>query len=190
MGSPPRPAPERGGPPARRAAPAPAGPDEALTGQIINALDSLPEKQRVALTAVLVSEYHNGPLPAPQTLAGYAAVLSESPREILDMARTEQAHQNDYRDRALDSEINYRLLTLFAAFIIVFTMVVGAIVLAIAGHDEAAIALSAASGLTLIAGAFLRGRDLFPTNKPSPPAAPGSQPAKPRPNRPPQRGKR
>ena len=134
-----------------------------LTGEILQALDALPEEQRIALTTVLVSqEYHSGPLPTPQTLAGYAAVLPEAPREILNMAHIEQAHINAYRDRALNSEINYRLFTLLAAFGVVALMVVGAVILGVTGHEQAAIALGAATGVTLVAGAFLNGRDLFP----------------------------
>ena len=157
-----------------------------LTGEIMQALDALPEEQRIALTTVLVSqEYHSGPLPTPKTLAGYAAILPEAPREILNMAHLEQAHMNAYRDRALNSEINYRLFTLIAAFSVVALMIIGAIVLGVTDHEKAAIALGAASGLTLIAGAFLRGRDLFPKVGPQKPT-----PAKPSRNRTPARSRR
>lgn len=162
-----------------RPPPARVATDDALSDDIFDALRDLPDDQRTALTAVLVSqEFHSGPVPSPSKLAEYKMVLAEAPREIFDMANREQTHQNEYRDRALDSEISYRLYTLVAAFIIIFTMIVGAIVLGMTDHEKAAVALGAASGLTLIAGAFLRGRNLFPKGE-----APKAKGPKPRPDR-------
>lgn len=53
-----------------------------------------------------IVEHHQGPLPAPETLAGYEQTLAGLADRIVRMAEQESAHRRDMESRFLDAQIN------------------------------------------------------------------------------------
>ena len=83
------------------------------------------------------------------------------------MAIRQQKHDIGMRERALASEINYRILTLAAAAMVTLCIIGGTVLLGLYGREKAASVLGAAGGIMLVAGALVKGRDLFPSSGPA-----------------------
>ena len=75
--------------------------------------DSVPESENeekiveeTTVTRVISREqYHEGPLPAPTTMAEYEQVLPGSAERIFNLTETEQAHRQDCQKRSLTAQI-------------------------------------------------------------------------------------
>jgi hypothetical protein len=80
------------------------------------------------------------------------------------MAKKAQDHGQKMRETALNSEINYRNLTIWLGLLVILIMIVGAVICAVTGHDNVGIAIGGAAGLAAAAGVFVKGRDLFNGN--------------------------
>jgi Predicted membrane protein (DUF2335) len=113
--------------------------------------------QTVAKMAV---QLFRGPLPPPDHFKGYNDVVPGSAREILDMARGEQAH----RHRMQILEMFYPYLGWFAGFVGFLACIGGAAYLATNGHDAVAGGMLGVPCLGVI-GWFIRSR-LSPGEEP------------------------
>lgn len=118
---------------------------------------------------VTTSTIHSGPLPLVGDFAGYEQICPGAARDILDMAKNDQRHQQRMELAQLRSEVFLKSLAIFVAFGIILVMIAGAIYAAKIGHENLGITIASGSGLALVAGVIARiflGRK---ENKPSPP---------------------
>lgn len=77
------------------------------------------------------------------------------------MAIRAQVHGHAMDEKALDSEDGYRKLGMSMTGLLVLCMLIATVICAALGHERTPIALGAATGLTTVAGVFVRGRGLF-----------------------------
>ncbi len=106
-----------------------------------------PTKAPQAATQIMaVMESHKGPLPHPRILGGYDAVIPGAAREILDMAKAEQAH----RHRMDNRETAYPYFGMAGGLLCLLSCIGGSIFIA-------AQALDASIALTLIGAPVLTG---------------------------------
>lgn len=132
-------------------------------------LEQAPPGAGRVIQAVL--QYHSGPLPPPEALAGYDAVEPGAAGRIISMAERQQTHAHRMATSTLRSESVYRLCGILAAVLITGGAIVGAVICALFNHEKAAIALGAAAGVSTLAGVFIRGRDMTRVqDAPTPPA--------------------
>lgn len=171
-----------------RAAPVPAeAPNLSRTAeqaeQIVDALDLLPPDKRGVLQSILISqESYSGPIPSPRILAGMETVVPGSARRVIDMAAKQQDFDHTFSSHVLTSESSYRIRTLLVAFLVLAGLIGGAIYCATIHETGVAITLGTVTGMSVLAGVILKGRDLFQGQ-----SAPS--PVKPKPTQPKPKGK-
>lgn len=108
---------------------------------------------RAAAAIISTVEMFSGPLPHPQHLEKYEALVPGSAREILDMAKGEQSH----RHKMQSLEMIYPYLGWFSGTVGFLTCVTGAIYLGTIDHDLLAGGLVAVPVLGVV-GWFVHSR--------------------------------
>lgn len=103
-----------------------------------------------------VSSYHSGPLPSVRTFAGYEEICPGAARDILDMAKNDQAHRARMEKGMLRGDIFLQSFAIAAAFGIICVMVFGAVYAASIGHESVGITIATGSGFALVAGAVAK----------------------------------
>ena len=130
--------------------------------KIVDALELLPPEKRGMLQSILISqESYSGPIPSPRILAGMETVVPGSAREVIGMAVKQQDFDHSFSTAVLTSESRYRLSTLALAGAVLVGLIGGAIYCATIHETAVAITLGAVGGMSVLAGAIIRGRDLF-----------------------------
>lgn len=92
----------------------------AIEADLEPTIADLPPKKRELIVATVkeVVEHHSGPLPHPQTLAAYDAVVPGLAERIVAMTERELAHHQDLQKRALSAEIGERRVGQASAVIV------------------------------------------------------------------------
>ena len=130
--------------------------------QIVDALELLPPDKRGVLQRILISqETYSGPIPSPRILAGMEAVVPNSARQVIGMAVKQQDFDHSFSIAVLKSESRYRLSTLALAGAVLAGLIGGAIFCATIHETAVAITLGTVSGMSVLAGVIIKGRDLF-----------------------------
>lgn len=143
--------------------------------KIVDALELLPPEKREMLQSILISqETYSGPIPSPRILAGMEAVVPGSARQVIGMAVKQQDFDHGFSTAVLTSESRYRICTLVVATLVLAGLIGGAIFCAVIHETAVAITLGTVTGMSVLAGVILKGRDLFqgpttpaPAGKPS-----------------------
>lgn len=100
---------------------------------------------------------YNSPIPPPEILAGYNAVIPGGAERILAMAEKQTDHRIDIEKQAVGGE-NFRATAgIFAALVIALSGLWTAYSLAMNGHEATAIAVAGMDFASLV-GAFVFGR--------------------------------
>src|SRR6266699_858062 len=107
---------------------------------------------RRSTTTVSREEVHIGPIPSPETFAGYERVLPGSAERILTMAENEQKNRHYVARGTITTE----RLGLAAAFTIAMTVIGGGVYLAIIGRDLTGVG-TIFLGLAGLVSVFFRG---------------------------------
>jgi len=120
-----------------------------------------PHPQQVAHHQV-EQRIHEGPIPAPDTLAGYNLIVPDAAERILAMAETEAAHRQDLEKKTLQSNIKDRMsarveikLGQVLAFILCAFVVACGTYLALNGAEWPGVVLGS-TGLSGIILAYLK----------------------------------
>ena len=119
-----------------------------------------------------VASYHSGPLPSVNEFDGYEHVCPGAARDILDMAKSDQAHEQLMDGRRFYGEMTLKIIGMIVVVLILSIMIGGSIYAAMLGFERLAIVIASGSGLALVAGVAVRvllGRAPKPT-KPAQPA--------------------
>ena len=129
--------------------------------------------QTPSLIAQSLTHVHEGPIPAPEVMAGYERLLPGSADRILSMAERQEAHRQKLEQEAQDANVaaQQRQLAIAegqqkAVFrsdvigqvfgIITCTLcVIGSVYLAMNGHEKTAIALAALPTAAVIRSFFV-----------------------------------
>ncbi len=107
-----------------------------------------------------------GPMPPPEILAGYDALIPGAAREILDMTKTEQRHRHAMERLT----VLYPYLGLAAGFVALLLCVGGAVFLALEGEARIA-ALLLGAPLIVAIGWFVNGRLQAAGRRPASPSS-------------------
>lgn len=139
-----------------------------------------PQQAPQAVTRIIeIAEEYSGPLPHPRHFEKYEAVLPGSAREILGMAKKEQAH----RHRTQNLELSYPYVGMLLGFIAFLACIAAAVFLTIWGREGIAWAFVGVPVVGVISW-FVNSRISL-----SNPAPPTQQNTSKQPQRPPRRGR-
>lgn len=167
-----------------RAAPSPADVVSALPPQIQEAIQHA-ESATAAISVISAAfSQYQGPLPPASEMRAYEDVLPGSANRILQMAERQAAHRQQLEKTAVDGGSRRSWWGLWLGFGISVIVIAASVVLVLAGHNGAGIALASIDIATL-AGVFVYGRidqrrervqkdAATHALRPPPPAQPGS----------------
>jgi uncharacterized membrane protein len=118
-----------------------------------------------------VQTLHSGPLPPVSDFDGYEQICPGAARDILEMAKSDLAHQHEMDKLRASGEIGLKLVAMVIAGLIVFIIVGGAIYAAVAGHENVAIVIATGTGVAAVIGVLAKILLTAPkeTPKPKPP---------------------
>lgn len=122
-----------------------------------------------------VASYHSGPLPSVNEFNGYEQICPGAARDILDMAKSDQAHQQLMDGRHFYGEMTLKIIGMIVVVLILLIMIGGSIFAATLGFEKLAIVIASGSGLALVAGVAVRillGRQPKTVKSPQPVAKP------------------
>lgn len=140
-----------------------------------------PEKVRALVVGIVQRHVsHSGPLPSAEQFQGYEQACLGSANRILVMAEKEQAHRHSWEDSQLAFEHGYAKTGLWMGLAVALVLVGGAVVTALTGHSDVAIALVAASAIGMVAK-FVESRLSNAALQPPQRQAPSSPPDQPDP---------
>lgn len=131
-----------------------------------------PDKKQQGLQAVtmMIRKFHSGPLPDPETLAGYETILSGAAERIMLMAELEQRHRHRQEGRMVAGEYLVRLIGQLGAMIAIALL---AGLAAFCAWLQQPIAAGVITAIGVAGAAFLRFSVLYQTRPPNgPPAQP------------------
>lgn len=113
-----------------------------LSGKQKRAIQQATAQQQVQQRSQIVASVAmSGPLPPPQQLAGYEAVLPGCAERIIRMAEEQAAHRRALETKGLEHLVNRSTLGLTTARNIQIVFLGASFVLIVLGHDAAGAAL-------------------------------------------------
>lgn len=115
-----------------------------------------PASQQRSVTVSQTASISMGPLPKPDDLARYEEIVPGAARAIIEMAQQQAGHRRELEHAVIFGDSRRSYLGLLLGFIVAMTLLVGAIVLGLNGHDAAAIALGTVDVASLLV-AFVTG---------------------------------
>ncbi|KMO18766.1 DUF2335 domain-containing protein [Methylobacterium platani] len=119
-------------------------------------LNAIGQGITVTQTEVL-SRQHGGPIPAPETVAGYEGILAGSANRLIEMAERDQRAYISSATRAQYLDFSFNIIALIGGVTGLLAILYGVIRLAEQQHDAAAMAL-AGLGVSGIVGALVNAR--------------------------------
>ena len=143
--------------------------EQIVTEALVSSGIDKPSAQRVAAPVVeLLASYHSGPLPPASELVAHEQACEGAARDILNMAKSDQAHAHRMDTIKAVGTIIITLSGMLTTALISVILVGGAIYAAVIGQKEVAIAIVTGTGLIGAAAAI--GRMISrPKEKPTPP---------------------
>lgn len=105
----------------------------------------------------MLSRQHGGPIPAPETVAGYEGILAGSANRLIEMAERDQRAYISSATRAQYLDFSFNIIALIGGVTGLLAILYGVIRLAEQQHDAAAMAL-AGLGVSGIVGALVNAR--------------------------------
>lgn len=100
---------------------------------------------------------HIGPLPDPETLEGYAGLITNGAERIMKMAEKQSDHRMSLEKRVIDAQIVQSYLGQIFAFVIGLAALGGSVYCIISGYQWGG-AILGAGGITGLVTAFIKGR--------------------------------
>lgn len=134
-------------------------PLEQLPQDALDIVNSVPErmKREVAL-AFFSLKSHSGPLPSPETLAGYENAQSGAADRVITMAEKQQNHRMDLEKIAIRRQFNQSSAGQWIAAILAISFLGGSVYLGINGHDVLAGTLGGTTIIALVT-VFITGKN-------------------------------
>lgn len=101
-------------------------------------IDSLPEKQKrevmQAMCTIQQTSFH-GPLPPPEMMEGYEAILPGAAERIMKMAENQSAHRMNMESVSMHNQIKLKKSGQILGFIMALIIIGLSVWLGIEGHD-------------------------------------------------------
>jgi uncharacterized membrane protein len=119
--------------------------------------DPAPEPMKRTTLSVVREEAYSGPLPHPDHLSRYDAILPGAAERILRMSETEQRHRHRLDRTSLLLDFAYAIAGQVLGFAVAIGMLIGAYYAAMAGHEAVAGGFLAAGAASMVT-AFIKGR--------------------------------
>ena len=117
---------------------------------------TVPENREVVARFEAVAESHEGPLPAPETLAGYEHVLPGSAERILLMAEQEALHRRLIVSKVVESGTSRTRWGLWLGAFVALAVIGAGLTAVIAGHPWPGTVIITAD-LASVVGVFVGG---------------------------------
>ncbi|MCL2717099.1 MAG: DUF2335 domain-containing protein [Alphaproteobacteria bacterium] len=133
---------------------------ESLSPLLQDKRNQIPKLKESISLAVVETTVHRGPIPSPQQLGEYEAVLPGAADRILSMAEKEQSNRHRWWHRRLTWDVVISILSLSFGFILSLSLASGAIYCAVIGQPWVAGVLVGSSACGAVA-TLIRGRHLF-----------------------------
>ena len=144
---------------------------EALQRQLQRTLgSSVPPEKLPAVRRIIsryihkIEEHYSGPLPHPRHLEHFERTLPGSAERILTMAEKEQRHRHGWEDKQLSASTISERMGLFGGIVVAVALIAGAVTCAFEHATEVAIALVAASAVSMVP-AIIKGREYLNTSR-------------------------
>lgn len=133
-------------------------PDEELK-KIVPSLNAQEAKKisRFFLNKFEISRFHSGPLPPPETLAGYEKIKKGYSERVIKMAEKEQGFRHSFSEKIRGDEKLFTILGIGCGFIIAMTALIGGIYLALSGCSLVGFA-AIVGALAALVAAFIYGK--------------------------------
>lgn len=118
-----------------------------------------PQKKQQILKgfAFTMQQVHIGPLPAPETLREYSALIPNGAERIMAMAEKQQDHRISLEKRVIGGQIVQSNIGQFLAFFIGIAALSAATYCSVNGHEFTGVSLGL-GGLTGLVTAFIQGK--------------------------------
>lgn len=118
-----------------------------------------PQKKHQILKgfAFTMQRVHIGPLPDPETLREYSALIPNGAERIMAMAEKQQDHRISLEKKVISGQILQSNIGQFLAFFIGIAALSAATYCSVNGHEFTGVALGV-GGLTGLVTAFIQGR--------------------------------
>lgn len=128
-----------------------ANPPE-ISPQISRELEKLvPERQiREKVIATFTQRFWGGPLPTPEALKEYNAVIPGCAERIVKMAENQSAHRIGLENKVIDSQLSESKRGQYIGLVVALVCIGAAIWLALAGHDPVAGILAGGTVIGLV----------------------------------------
>lgn len=110
------------------------------------------------ITIQQVQQQWSGPLPAPEQLKQFDAIVEHGAERIMTMAEQEAAHRRNQESVALHADSRGQLLGQLSAIVVAMGGIVAAVWLALAGHDWVAVTLAGTTITTIVLAFLQRGQ--------------------------------
>jgi uncharacterized membrane protein len=104
----------------------------------------------------IAASYHRGPLPPASEFAEYENACNGAARDILDMAKSRQAHVQFVEKVHAVGELILQLATIVSAVVLVLGMIAGSIYASIYADKALGYEIAAGSGIALVIGPLIR----------------------------------
>jgi uncharacterized membrane protein len=128
---------------------------EALADEKAEVVD--PSESEVLEAAIIAAQF-SGPLPPPEILQAYDEVVEGGANRIIDQWERETKHRHSLERKALDAYVAGMTRAQWMAFIVIFSIGVGGLVIVALGHALVGVA-GFLLALAAAAATFFRGRD-------------------------------
>jgi len=135
--------------------------EEQLSALDPEIFEGIPEQKRdriVRSLAITLRRTHVGPLPDPETLKEYAAMIPEGADRIMKMAEKQLHHRMEMENRVIRGQMLQSNIGQIFAFLIGLAALASATYCIVSGHEWAGSILGI-GGMTGLVTAFIKGRE-------------------------------
>lgn len=130
-----------------------------LSPDALEVVEAVPKNMKLkAAIAFLSVKSHSGPLPSPETLAGYENAQSGAADRVITMAEKQQNHRMDLEKIAIRRQFNQSSAGQWIAAVLALSFLGGSVYLGINDHDVLAGTLGGATIIALVT-VFITGKN-------------------------------
>lgn len=134
--------------------------EKKLTEADPNVFEGIPKQKKQQIIRSLVvtlQKSHSGPLPSPETLAGYSSLIPNGADRIMQMAEKQQEHRMQMEKSVIKSQMAQSNIGQFLAFFIGLAALGASTYCIVTGHEWSGSILGL-GGLTSLVTAFIKGK--------------------------------
>lgn len=125
--------------------------------KIFEGIPKLKKQQIIKSLVVTMHKTHTGPLPDPETLTAYSAIIPNGAERIMQMAEKQLDHRMKMENKVVGGQLRQSNLGQILAFLIGLAALGAATYCIVSGYEWSG-GILGVSGLTGLVTAFIKGR--------------------------------